>query len=76
MKMLTNNMIALTNVIANGFGMLQGLMYQPRFVIPPRLQENHGMTSYGQHQPQPTNDNVGNETYTGKSVMRRVIAEL
>ena len=76
MKMLTNNMTALTNVIANGFGMLQGLMYQPRFVIPPHLQGNHGMTSYGQHQPPPTNDNASNETYTGESVMRRVFAEL
>ena len=50
MKTLTNNMTALSNVIANGFGMLQGLMYQPRFVITPHLQGNHGMPSYGQHQ--------------------------
>jgi len=76
MKMLTNNMTALTNVIANGFSMLQGLMYQPRFVIPPHVQGNNGMPSYGQHQPPPTNDNVSNETYTGESMLRRVFAEL
>lgn len=76
MKMLANNMTALTNVISNGFGMLQGLMYQQRFVIQLHVQGNHGLSPYGHQQPPPTHDNANNEKYSSESMMRRVFAEL
>ncbi len=84
MKSFADSMKTLTDVISNGFGMLQGVMIQQNGIMSqPQMPRFNSFAQHGfqQQHPQPNNwgmqfpthRNPNNQEYRGESLLREVV---